>query len=138
MESFATGLKRIHDACREAGVKVEFYGDEYGFTVRFYRHCGEEWGKASDSKTPKHQSDKVNVALNVALNDALRSILGKRTITTTLLFITTVFCVFTRTAGWQQTACRRLSKIRKSMFLSPRSELTFLAKVIFLSLEKIT
>ncbi|MCD8362905.1 MAG: putative DNA binding domain-containing protein [Lachnospiraceae bacterium] len=44
MESFATGLKRIQDACDEAGCKVEYYGDEYGFTVRFYRHCGEGWG----------------------------------------------------------------------------------------------
>ena len=43
MESFATGLKRIHEACSAAGVKVEFYGDAYGFTVRFYRHCGAEW-----------------------------------------------------------------------------------------------
>jgi len=43
MESFATGLKRIHEACSTAGVKVKFYGDAYGFTVRFYRHCGEEW-----------------------------------------------------------------------------------------------
>ena len=41
MESFATGLKCICDDCNTAGVKVEFYGDEYGFTVRFYRHCGE-------------------------------------------------------------------------------------------------
>ncbi len=45
MESFATGLKRIQDACDEAGCKVEYYGDNYGFTVRFYRHCGEGWGE---------------------------------------------------------------------------------------------
>ena len=44
MESFATGLKRIQDACDEAGCMVEYYGDNYGFTVRFYRHCGEGWG----------------------------------------------------------------------------------------------
>lgn len=44
MESFATGLKRIQDACDVAGCKVEYYGDDYGFTVRFYRHCGEGWG----------------------------------------------------------------------------------------------
>ncbi len=48
MESFATGLKRIHDACSNVGVKVEFYGDTYGFTVRFYRHCGEGWNNAMD------------------------------------------------------------------------------------------
>ena len=43
MESFATGLKRIHEACSVSGVKVEFLTEEYGFTVRFHRHCGEGW-----------------------------------------------------------------------------------------------
>lgn len=57
MESFATGLKRINEACVNAGVKVEFYGDEYGFTVRFYRHCGEGW---DDSKALKRQNDALN------------------------------------------------------------------------------
>lgn len=37
MESFATGLKRIQKLCDEAGCKVEYYEDGYGFTVRFYR-----------------------------------------------------------------------------------------------------
>lgn len=68
MESFATGLKRISEACSNVGVKVEFYGDEYGFTVRFYRHCGEGW---DDSKALKRQND----ALNDALNDAEKNIL---------------------------------------------------------------
>ena len=44
MESFATGLKRIQDACDKVGCKVEYRGDDYGFTVRFHRHCGEGWG----------------------------------------------------------------------------------------------
>ncbi|MBQ9698914.1 MAG: MarR family transcriptional regulator, partial [Acidaminococcaceae bacterium] len=70
--------KRIHDACREAGVKVEFYGDEYGFTVRFYRHCGEEWGKASDSKTPKHQDDALKEALGDALEIKLIAAIRKQ------------------------------------------------------------
>ena len=78
MESFATGLKRIHDACREAGVKVEFYGDEYGFTVRFYRHCGEGWGKASDSKTPKHQNEALKEALGDALEIKLLAAIKKQ------------------------------------------------------------
>ena len=38
MESYATGLKRIYNVCNKTGVKVEFIGDEYGFTERFYRH----------------------------------------------------------------------------------------------------
>lgn len=47
MEAFATGLKRIYDACTEAGVKVVFLRDEYGFTVRFFRHYGEGWSNDS-------------------------------------------------------------------------------------------
>ena len=43
MESFATGLKRIWSECEETGCRVEFNGDQYGFTVRFCRHCGEGW-----------------------------------------------------------------------------------------------
>lgn len=66
MESFATGLKRISEVCHNAGVKVEFYGDEYGFTVRFYRHCGEGWvdntsksgNDIGDSNGTKNQRDK--------------------------------------------------------------------------------
>ena len=57
MESFATGLKRIHDACNDAGVKVEFRGDAYGFTVRFYRHCGEGWAEVVHSKDKNAQAD---------------------------------------------------------------------------------
>ena len=78
MESFATGLKRIHDTCQKAGVKVEFYGDEYGFTVRFYRHCGDAWGKASDSKTPKHQDDALKEALGDALEIQLITAIRKQ------------------------------------------------------------
>ena len=57
MESFATGLKRIHDACTEAGVKVDFYGDAFGFTVRFYRHCGEGWAEVVHPQTENAQAN---------------------------------------------------------------------------------
>lgn len=30
-------------------MRVEFLRDEYGFTVRFYRHCGKGW--SSDSRS---------------------------------------------------------------------------------------
>ena len=63
MESFATGLKRIQDACDELGCKVEYYGDNYGFTVRFYRHCGEGWQKNTKSKAPKHQDEALEQRL---------------------------------------------------------------------------
>ena len=49
MEAVATGFKRIDEACNEAGVKYEFEREEYGFTVRFYRHCGEIWNSDSSA-----------------------------------------------------------------------------------------
>ena len=68
MESFATGLKRIFDACTEAGVKVDFLRDDYGFTVRFHRHCGEGWNQAQKQdhlgkgpeKGPETKSDEMH------------------------------------------------------------------------------
>ena len=54
-ESFATGLKRIQDACDDAGCKVEYKATDYGFTVRFHRHCGSGWGtniSDNDAITP--------------------------------------------------------------------------------------
>ena len=67
MESFATGLKRIYDACTVSGVKVEFKREPYGFTVRFHRHCGEGWGEvvhgsASDAQPnaqPMTKADQI-------------------------------------------------------------------------------
>ena len=54
MESFATGLKRIQDACDAVGCKVEYYGDEYGFTVRFHRHCGKGWKSEKSATVGTH------------------------------------------------------------------------------------
>ena len=51
IESFGTGIKRIHDACVEAGVKVEFEIRKMGFAVVFYR--------------PEIHSDKSDVANDV-------------------------------------------------------------------------
>jgi len=73
MESFATGLKRINDACNKAGVRVEFYGDTYGFTVRFYRHCGEGWG---DVKVPKAQNDTLDDTLDDTLENKIIELLN--------------------------------------------------------------
>ena len=71
MESFATGLKRISEACGNAGVKVEFYGDEYGFTVRFYRHCGEGWGDSQAKGTTQRNVQSDNGTLSGTLNGTL-------------------------------------------------------------------
>ncbi len=38
MESFATGLKRIQNACDKAGCRVKFETPDDGFIVIFYRH----------------------------------------------------------------------------------------------------
>ncbi|MBD5481569.1 MAG: hypothetical protein HDR15_03405 [Lachnospiraceae bacterium] len=38
MESFATGLKRIKDACDKAGCRVKFEMPDESFVVGFYRH----------------------------------------------------------------------------------------------------
>lgn len=62
MESFATGLRRIQNFCDEAGVKVEYIRDLYGFTVRFHRHCGEGW-------TELGESDEPDVTLNDPQSD---------------------------------------------------------------------
>lgn len=62
MESFATGFKRIQDACDKVGCKVEYRGDDYGFTVRFHRHCGERWGTGVSAQVPHggtHDEEKI-------------------------------------------------------------------------------
>ncbi len=61
MESFATGLRRIQHLCDDAGVKVDYHGDRYGFTVRFFRHCGEGWAEAV-------RTDKLNAPVDNTQN----------------------------------------------------------------------
>ncbi len=48
VESFGSGLKRIHDACEEADVKYEFKQLKSGFVVVFYRKPFEEQGMTGD------------------------------------------------------------------------------------------
>ena len=47
----------IQDACDAVGCKVEYYGDDYGFTVRFHRHCGEGWEEVVHSRIDNAQPD---------------------------------------------------------------------------------
>ena len=78
MEAFATGLKRIFDACTEVGVKVEFLRDDYGFTVRFHRHCGEGWNQAlkqafsgkGPEKRPETKNDEMLSRCEAVLHTA--------------------------------------------------------------------
>lgn len=72
IESFGTGLKRIAEACIEAGVKYEFVSDNYGFTVVFYRpELPETKEKAHDVPT----NVLINVPINVRLNEMEKQVL---------------------------------------------------------------
>lgn len=70
MESFATGLRRIQDACDKVGCKVEYRGNDYGFTVRFHRHCGEGWGTGMSANVPQDVSQ--DVPQGASLKDRIR------------------------------------------------------------------
>lgn len=74
MESFATGLKRIQVACDNSNCRVEYYGDTYGFTVRFYRHCGEGWDDIlqNDSNMTPVANDVVkDVVIKKSIEDVV-------------------------------------------------------------------
>ena len=75
METFATGLKKIKDLCAEAGVKYEFKKEEYGFTVVFYRHCGDGWGWSSDAKDTASDNVAQDVAQNVVQTKELEKLI---------------------------------------------------------------
>jgi len=62
IESFGTGLKRITDACNEAGVRVEFQLLKKGFAVVFYRP-DEQF-----NKTEKMSDDQLNVGKGVGIS----------------------------------------------------------------------
>ncbi len=58
IESFGTGLRRIADACKKAGVRYEFKKLKSGFVVCFYR--SEKSEDNSTDKTAK-STDKVRI-----------------------------------------------------------------------------
>ena len=73
METFATGLKKIHTLCSESGVDYEFQREEYGFTVIFYRHCGDGWGWSSGQDETQKNIQSDNGTLDGTLNGALNT-----------------------------------------------------------------
>jgi ATP-dependent DNA helicase RecG len=79
IESFGTGLKRITDACDEAGVKVEFQLLKKGFAVVFFRP--DEKFIATDKSSDVVLNDVTNVVLNKMEQAALAIIIGNPTIT---------------------------------------------------------
>ena len=69
MESFATGLKRIFVACEEAGCKVEFEQQAYGFAVIFYRKNISNIGKnIQDNTQDSIQDDTYDEKESKVLN----------------------------------------------------------------------
>ena len=77
MESFATGLKRINDSCKAAGVKFEFIREPYGFTVRFHRHCGEGWSRSDNAKDTVKDNDPHDVPHDVPHKETLEIMIEK-------------------------------------------------------------
>jgi ATP-dependent DNA helicase RecG len=66
IESFGTGLKRITEACDNAGVNVEFEMLKLGFAVVFYR---PDENFLSIEKKPGGQiNDQINDQINVQLS----------------------------------------------------------------------
>jgi ATP-dependent DNA helicase RecG len=69
IESFVTGLKRITETCKTAGVKVEFELLKLGFAVVFYRP--ESFDEAI--KTP---DVRINDQINVLINETEKKVIA--------------------------------------------------------------
>lgn len=64
IERWGSGIKRIHDECISAGVKVEFKRLKTGFVVVFYRlkwEDGEGLGENGKSKTGEETRGKIRI-----------------------------------------------------------------------------
>ena len=59
IESFGTGLKRIADACENAGVRYEFQKKKTGFVVCFYRQENESDIKADKKPIKADRQKKI-------------------------------------------------------------------------------
>lgn len=64
VESFGSGLKRIHDACTAAGVKYSFNQLKSGFVVVFYRKAEEGNADIGADKTPIN-ADKTPINADI-------------------------------------------------------------------------
>lgn len=75
MESFAIGLKRIYTACKEAGGRVEFEQQAYGFAVIFYRDGRNNmWGtpQVTPQVTPQDERKSEVVEKILSYIDTLK------------------------------------------------------------------
>ena len=75
METFASGLKKIKTLCDEAGVKYEFQKEAYGFTVVFFRHCGEGWGWSGSQEDIVKDNVPHDVPHNVPHEETLADLI---------------------------------------------------------------
>ena len=62
MESFATGLKRIKNACDKAGCRVEFKMPDDGFVVVFYRHGTQKLSGTAQKTAQKEETTAQKTA----------------------------------------------------------------------------
>ena len=62
MESFATGLKRIKNACNKAGCRVEFKTLEDAFIVVFYRYVTQNLSDTAQKTAQKiiQKEERIN------------------------------------------------------------------------------
>ncbi len=81
IESFGTGLRRIYDACKANGTKVEFRTEKAGFTVVFYRRDLHETkaeqkmsaiGSENDSDTRAETGGETRVETRDKILELLR------------------------------------------------------------------
>jgi len=59
IERWGSGLKRIHDACVEANVKVTFENLKTGFLVTFYRPRVSDIGEKTREKVREKTREKI-------------------------------------------------------------------------------
>ena len=61
-------MKKIRTLCVEAGVRYEFQREPYGFTVVFYRHCGEGWGWSGNQEDRQRDTQTASGTLDGTLS----------------------------------------------------------------------
>jgi ATP-dependent DNA helicase RecG len=59
VEKWGSGLRRISQECRAAGVRVAFGKTKSGFVVTFYRHNAAAAGQPAQGKVPEKVTEKV-------------------------------------------------------------------------------
>ncbi len=69
-------MEEDHIERNKAGCKVQYRGDDYGFTVRFHRHCGEGWGTGVSANVPHdgtHDEEKIRESYESGILSMVKS-----------------------------------------------------------------